>query len=293
MHLEVACLPRDATRLGERVALVIDVIRATTTLVTMFERGCRTVALANSVESARAALQRPPAGPETRASALLIGEVAGLPPADFAYGNSPVALADADLSGADLIFSTTNGTKALVAAEGAAAIVAACLRNGRAAVALALELAQAAQADLSIICAGRAAGAQQGLDDLICAGYLVEQILAQTGGLIAAWQPDADFAATVPRSEQPADRIALDDSALVALRLYRSVVADPLRPRPDEIERVFFESSAGQGLTRLNLAADVSFCAQIDVSEVVPQIARIVHGATTQARYPLSILAAA
>lgn len=289
MHVEVACLPRDATRLPERVALVIDVIRATTTLVTMFERGCRTVALANSVQSARDALQRPPAGPDSRV--VLIGEVAGLPPADFAYGNSPVALADADLTGTDLIFSTTNGTKALVAAEPARAIVAACLRNGRAAVALALELAHDAQADISIICAGRAGGTQQGLDDLICAGYLIEQLLAQTGGKLAPWQPDDDFAATVPRSEQPVEGIELDDSALVALRLYRSVVADPQRPRVDEIERVFFESGAGQGLTRLNLADDVRFCAQIDVTDVVPQIAGIVRGATP-ARYPLSIVAA-
>lgn len=290
MHVEVACLPRDATRLAQRVALVIDVIRATTTLVTLFERGCRAVALANSVESARAALAS--AGAEARAYTLLIGEVAGLPPADFAYGNSPVALADADLTGTDLIFSTTNGTKALVAAEGAAAIVAACLRNGRVAVAQALTLAQAASADLSIICAGRAAGTQQGLDDVICAGYLVEQLLAQTGGTRAPWQPDADFAATVPRSATPVAGIELDDSALMALRLYRSVVAEPHHPQPHEIERVFFEAGAGQGLTRLGLAADVSFCAQIDVSEVVPQIVRIVHGAAPGARYPLSIVAA-
>lgn len=290
MHVEVACLPRDATRLAERVALVIDVIRATTTLVTLFERGCRTVALANSVGSARAALQ---AIPEDRGGhTLLIGEVAGLPPADFAYGNSPVAIADADLAGTDLIFSTTNGTKALVAAEGAAAIVAACLRNGAASVRLALELAQAAQADLSIICAGRAGGTQQGLDDVICAGYLVEQLLAQTGGKRAPWQPDADFAATVPRSDAPVEGIELDDSALIALRLYRSVVAEPQRPQPHEIERVFFEAGAGQGLSRLGLAADVSFCAQIDVSEVVPQIVRVVHGAAPDARYPLSIVAA-
>ncbi len=279
MHVEVAFLPRDATRLPERIALVIDVIRATTTLVTMFERGARSVALANDVLSARSAAQQ-------QAHSLLLGEVAGLPPEDFAYGNSPVALLDADLQQRDAIFSTTNGTRALVAAASAAGVVAACLRNGRAAVATALEMAQAVGADISVVCAGRAGGTQQGLDDLICAGYLVEQLLAQTGGRVAAWQPDADFASTVARTEDT-DGLELDDSALTALRLYRDVVRIPLQPQPAEIESVFFETGVGQGLSRLDLADDVRFCAAIDVSEVVPRLVR--PGEATQ--YPLSIVA--
>lgn len=279
MHIEVALLPRDVTRLPERVALVIDVIRATTTLVTMFERGCRAVRLAGDVLSARAARRAQP-------DALLVGEVAGLPPEDFNYGNSPVALANAELRGRELIFSTSNGTRALVAVAGAAGVIAACLRNGRAAVAAALELAESTRSDLSIVCAGRAGGTQQGLDDIICAGYLVEQMIHQSGGMIAPWQPDADFAATLPRDESITGT-QLDDSARIALRLYRSVVRDPLQPQVDEIAPVLYESGAGQGLTRLGLAADVAFCAAIDTTAVVPRLAR--PGEAT--RYPLSIVA--
>lgn len=279
MHVEVAFLPRDVTRLPERVALVIDVIRATTTLVTMFERGCRTVQLAGDVLSARAAHARQPA-------ALLVGEVAGLPPDDFAYGNSPVALANADLGERDVFFSTSNGTRALVAVAGAAGVIAACLRNGRAAVSAALELAESTRSDLSIVCAGRAGGTQQGLDDVICAGYLVERVIAGSGGVVAPWQPDADFAATLPRDEAVAG-VQLDDSARIALRLYRSLVRDPLRPATDEIASVFYESGAGQGLARLGLAADVAFCAEIDVTDIVPRFART--GEATP--YPLSIVA--
>lgn len=279
MHIEVACLPRDVTRLPERVVLVIDVLRATTTLVTLFERGCRSIALARDVLRARAAKAEQP-------ESVLIGEVAGLPPADFAYGNSPVALADADLANHDLIFSTTNGTKALVAVAGAAGVIAACLRNGRAAAAAALELAQSTQCDISVMCAGRAGGTQQGLDDLICAGYLIEQLLAQTGGLIAPWQPDADFAASLARTPNNERELELDDSALFALRVYRGAVRDPLYPSAAEIATVFFEASAGQGLQRLGLAADVHFCAQIDVSSVVPRLVR--EDQTT--RYPLLIV---
>ena len=279
MHVEVACLPRDATRLPQRVALVIDVIRATTTLVAMFERGCQRVLLANDVLSARAAVTEQP-------NALLVGEIAGLPPPDFAYGNSPVALAAVDLAGRDLIFSTSNGTKALVTVAGAAGVLGACLRNGRAATQAALELARAAAADISIVCAGRAGGTQQGFDDLICAGYLVEQLIEQTGG-IAPWQPDADFAATLPRSETSTRGVELDDSARIALQLYRSVVHNPLQPQAVEIERAFRQAGAGQGLMQLGLSDDITYCAQIDTSTVVPRLAR--PGETTP--YPLSIVA--
>ena len=281
MHIEVACLPRDATRLPQRVALVIDVIRATTTIVTMFERGARSVILARDVASARAAIV-------PHVSTLLVGEVGGLHPPDFAYGNSPVALRDADFRQHDLIFSTSNGTKALVAAAEAVGVIAACLRNGRAAVSTALDLARATNADISVICAGRAGGTQQGLDDLICAGYLVEQLIAQSGGVIAAWQPDADFASTVQRGEIEPNSVELDDSARIALRLYRNAVHNPLRPMVGEIKAAFQESGAAQGLARLGLAEDVTFCAQIDVSEVVPRLVRL--GEATA--YPLSIIAA-
>jgi 2-phosphosulfolactate phosphatase len=281
MHIEVACLPRDATRLPERVALVIDVIRATTTIVTMFERGARAVMLTRDIASARTAVVQ-------HVSTLLVGEVGGLHPPDFAYGNSPVALSGVDLRGHDLIFSTSNGTKALVAAREAVGVVAACLRNGRAAVASALDLARTASADISVICAGRAGGTQQGLDDLICAGYLVEQLIAQSGSTIAAWQPDADFAASLPRSAPEPNSIELDDSARIALRLYRQAVRDPLQPTVAEIETAFRETGAAQGLARLGLIEDVRFSAQIDVSEVVPRLAR--PGEATP--YPLSIVAA-
>jgi 2-phosphosulfolactate phosphatase len=281
MHIEVACLPRDATRLPQRVALVIDVIQATTTIVTMFERGARSVILARDVTSARAALV-------PHVSTLLVGEVGGLHPPDFAYGNSPVALSQADLRQHDLIFSTSNGTKALVAAAEAVGVIAACLRNGRAAVGTALDIARATNADISVICAGRAGGTQQGLDDLICAGYLVEQLIAQSGGVIAAWQPDADFAATVQRGEIEPNSVELDDSARIALRLYRDAVHNPLKPMAREISAAFQETGAAQGLARLQLAEDVTFCAQIDVSEVVPRLVR--PGEATA--YPLSIVAA-
>ena len=56
MQIEVAILPQETTRLSSRVMLVINVIRATTSLVTLFERGARSVTLAPDIAAAREAM---------------------------------------------------------------------------------------------------------------------------------------------------------------------------------------------------------------------------------------------
>lgn len=262
MHLEVAFLPRDATNLPQRVALVIDVIRATSTLDAIFAAGAREVVLAESVAQARAVATQLP-------DAVLIGEVAGLLPPGFHFSNSPLALADAHFPGRSVVFTTTNGTRALRAAAGAAGVWSACLRNGRAVAEAAWHDANTRGLDLSIVCAGRAHGLQQGQDDVICAGYLVEQCIRLAGGTVAEWRPDDDFRASLPPAP-PTDGLELDDSAWLALRLYRSVVHDPASPTAAEIERVFRVTSVGEGLHRLGLDGDTTYCSQIDVSERVP-----------------------
>ncbi len=265
MQIEVAILPQETTNLSSRVILVIDVIRATTSLCTLFERGARSVTLATDVVAARADAR-------THPQAVLLGESGGLAPAGFAYGNSPVELARADFCEQDLIFTTSNGTNALRAAAGARAIFAACMRNGSAAVRAAYTLAQKLGADIGVVCAGRARCTRVGQDDVMCAGYLVERLIEINGGRLAPWQPDADFASLLPAP--PLDGgLDLDDSAKLALRLYRSIVAEPGKPRHEELARAFGESASGQGLALLGLAHDVDYCAEIDTSRHVPRLA--------------------
>ncbi len=265
MQIEVAFLPQTVTRLDSRVVLVIDVIRATTTIVTLFERGARTITLASDVEDARQRGGRYP-------DALLLGEHGGLPPQGFAYGNSPTELLESDVAGRDLIFTTSNGTRALQAVAGGRLVLAACMRNGRAAAYYAYEQASALGADISIVCAGRARCSLVGQDDVMCAGYLVEQLIAANDDRIAPWQPDADFDTL---AAPPLDGgLDLDDSALLALRLYHSIVQAPRNPQSEEIVLAFAATGVGQGLAGLGLAHDTVFCAQIDRSACVPQLER-------------------
>src|SRR5579862_1435284 len=90
--LGVAFLPGEAGELDGWVAIVVDVLRATTSIITLFDRGATSIGLAESVEAARAAAKDIP-------GAVLCGEVGGLPPYGFDYGNSPVEFSGVDFKG--------------------------------------------------------------------------------------------------------------------------------------------------------------------------------------------------
>src|SRR5919201_7009620 len=71
-------------RLAGGVAVVVDVLRATTTIVHALAAGCVAVRPCATVEEARALADRLPAG-----KVLLGGERQGLPLQGFDLGNSP------------------------------------------------------------------------------------------------------------------------------------------------------------------------------------------------------------
>lgn len=110
----------DAFGSGEAI-VVVDVIRATTTLATALVGGRRCFPVA-SVEDARALAARLDAP-------LLAGEVAGVMPGGFDLNNSPAELAVRDDSHRPLILLTTSGTRVLASARASQTVSAASLRN--------------------------------------------------------------------------------------------------------------------------------------------------------------------
>jgi phosphosulfolactate phosphohydrolase-like enzyme len=133
------------------VFIVVDVIRATTTLCVQMAQGCPRVYVAGGIEAARAAaLAKGGERSGSGARPLLAGEVGGIAPPGFDCGNSPAEFGALDLAGREVVFATTNGTRALYACNGGAAILAGSLRNAsavaRAAVILASRLAVSAAA---------------------------------------------------------------------------------------------------------------------------------------------------
>src|SRR5678815_2966993 len=100
--IDVALVPAfvesDPHRRHNVIYVVVDVIRATTTLTVAFDRGCRRVLLAPGVETALEQASRDPG------RFLLGGEREGVAPPGFNFGNSPAEYARADLAGRDLLF---------------------------------------------------------------------------------------------------------------------------------------------------------------------------------------------
>ena len=230
MRLHVAFLPH-LVRPGAQVCIVIDVIRASTSLVTLVERGASRILIASDVATARAVAPR-------YEGAALAGELDGLAPPGFDYGNSPVELSKADVARRPVVFITTNGTAAIRAVERSGPVLVGALRNAAAVCADAWEVASGQEKDLTIVCAGREGAF--GIDDAYTAGCLASQLMA-----VHAW--------------------TLTDGAEAAVRLYRSA--------PDPLE-LFQRSAAGQNVTRLGLGHDIEFCARRDVSTAVPRLGR-------------------
>lgn len=145
--------------------LVIDVLRASTTIVSALAHGCRAlVPVADADEArrrARAHRGEPP---------LLAGERRGETIDGFDLGNSPLEVAGSHIRGRTVLLTTSNGTRALLAARRAAAIGVAGFVNLGAAAAWA-----AAQGrPVALACAGERGAVS--LEDRVCAGMLAAHL---------------------------------------------------------------------------------------------------------------------
>lgn len=140
------------------VAVVVDVLRATSTIVQALAVGYPRVVCCRSVATAR----------ELRAPGrVLAGESACVRPPDFALGNSPAAMASAGRRGEELVLATTNGSPAVVAASRAAErVLIGCLLNLRAVLATV-----PTDARVAIICSGT--NGRPALEDVYAAGRFV------------------------------------------------------------------------------------------------------------------------
>ena len=98
-------MPQD---LRPDAAVVIDVLRATTTIAWSLHNGAEAVQAFASLDDLRAAAAAWPAD-----ARLLLGERGGQMLEGFDLGNSPVAVTPERVAGKRLFMSTTNGTRAL------------------------------------------------------------------------------------------------------------------------------------------------------------------------------------
>ncbi len=99
------------------VVLVIDVLRAFSNAAYAFVRGAKEIILVSTVKEALILKSQIP-------NSKAMGEVGGLPPAGFDFGNSPTQILELDLSGLTLIQRTGAGTQGAVRSQNAEVMLA-------------------------------------------------------------------------------------------------------------------------------------------------------------------------
>ena len=232
MQISVALTPRLLREPHNHAVAVVDVLRATTSIIAMHENGLLRAIISDNIQQARKLARSN--------FSLLCGEVRSLPPAGFDYGNSPAEFAGLSFKGKSAVVLTTNGTKALSAAAESPFAIAAALTNRRAAARCLVAEAARRNLDVAVVCAGAERGTAFSLEDSVAAGAIVEAAV----------------------EEDPA--LHMTDSSWAALHLWRWYRGDAMR--------AFRHSAHGRALAALGFDRDLKFAARIDVSKAVPQL---------------------
>lgn len=143
------------------VVVVIDVLRAFSNAAYAFARGAKEIYPVSSVEEAMQLRSQIP-------NSLACGEVGGLPPEGFDFGNSPSQTDLLDLTGKSIVQRTGAGTQGIVRSVNAAPMLAASLVVAKATVNHIHKLGAEA---VTFVLTGQS-GNGRGDEDLACADYL-------------------------------------------------------------------------------------------------------------------------
>lgn len=230
MNAEVFFSPSviDEASVEGRTAVVIDVIRATSCVVEAMANGARGIFPTELPEEAVKLVSS-----LGREDTLLCGERKGLKIEGFDLGNSPREYTEEVVRGKQLVMTTTNGTRAFLAAEGADRVLAMSFLN------LSAVLSDLQGVDrLAIACAGRQN--RFCLEDALCAGILLRGL---TEG------------SSEPLTTNDAGRVVLDMAS---------------KYEPDE---AFLRSTwAGEAVQGIGMEKDLAFCASVDRHGIVPEM---------------------
>jgi len=146
-----------------KIAVVIDVLRATTSIVEALGNGARCVVPVASVDGARLIAHE-------RDSALLCGERGGIKPEGFSLGNSPFEYGRGVVAGKDCVLTTTNGTRALHMAVGADEVLVGAITN----VDAVCDWVRRDGRDVVLVCSGT--DGRVSLEDCLGAGLIVDRL---------------------------------------------------------------------------------------------------------------------
>lgn len=213
-------------------AIAVDVLRATSTIVTALSVGAEAVQVFSDLDK----LLKVSEGwsPEKR---LRAGERGGAKVEGFDFGNSPLDCTPERVGGRRLFISTTNGTRALQCVESAPIVLAAALINRRAVVRYVLEKKPKT---VWIVASGWEGSFS--LEDTVCAGAIAHQLQLELGCTV--------------------QDLAGNDETIGAIALYEQW--------QNQLHELLCSATHGQRLLRLGCDEDLKYCSQTDVLDILP-----------------------
>ncbi|GAB6180138.1 2-phosphosulfolactate phosphatase family protein [Desulfotomaculum defluvii] len=236
-------------------AVMFDILRASSTISTALANGCTSVIPVSEVTEAFELAKRLPEG-----TFLLGGERGAVKLPGFHLGNSPLEYQPETVKQKTVILTTTNGTQTVCrVAEGCGNVMIGSLLNASAVAHSLL----AKQQDVVLVCAGTRG--KFSLEDTLAAGMVIREIVKKLGKRKSANQARIAPAQKVYLDEIPLmdkGELIMEDAATAALRLAEYYANQPLQ--------ALYDSLHGQKLVQMGLVADLAYCAQVDLFNVVP-----------------------
>lgn len=228
MEVHVHLLPRllDPVSLRGGQAVVIDILRATTTIVHALAAGVTTLIACGEVDEALEIARQRAVG-----TTLLGGERQGQRIPGFDLDNSPLNYTPEVLGGKSLVFTTTNGTRALASCREADRILVGAFSNRQATIDSLVRDGRS----VHLVCAGT--DGYVTTEDVLFAGSVASVLFETCGGIELA-----------------------DDETQLALALWQSITKHP----QTAIREVLRNSRGGRNLLDLSYDADIDRASECD-----------------------------
>ena len=237
------------------IAVVLDILRASTTIVHALASGAKAVLPVGEVDAARSLASGSAAG-----SVLLGGEREGVLIDGFDLDNNPLAYTAEVVANKSVIFTTSNGTRALLHAQEADRILIGSFVNLQAVV----NLLAADTRPIHLICAGTMG--RVSLEDVLCAGGICHRLQVWADEFGVGDDFDCD-----------------DDQTQLALDHYWFRAAAPVDNDSEAIDEALQMSRGGRNCLRLGFAEQVTRAATYDLFDFVPEYDKTTHAITITA----------
>lgn len=237
----------DPPRLARGAAVIIDILRASTTMLHALAAGANEIAPCLEVEEALALAAAMP-----RESYVLGGERGGVLIPGFDLGNTPTDYTPERVGGKTVIFTTTNGTRTMLRATHARRVLIGAFNNASAVL---REIEREDQ--IHLLCAG--SNDRVTIDDVLFAGMLAARLTADCSRPLNA---------------------AAEEARQTWLDAIPSPYALGQSPPVELLASELGRGLAGQKLAQLGLAADVHTAARIDRFDLVAEF----HAASRRVR---------